>query len=187
MSGGQIVTVDDTEFAWLGGGSVIFLPAPAALALAVLAATAALARLTSFSLLVEATGSNESASRASGVPVGRVKVAAYAASGLLAGVAGLLVASDIRAADANNAGLTVELDAILAVVIGGTSLRGGRFSLLGAALGAVALQALLTTILTRGVAVEHTLVVKAAVVLGVALLHSDRIAGWAARRRIPVQ
>jgi simple sugar transport system permease protein len=114
---------------------------------------------------------------------------AYVFSGLCAGVAGLIVASDIRAADPNNAGLYLELDAILAVVIGGTALTGGRFSLPGSVLGALVIQALTTTILTLGIKAQWTLVVKALVVVVVCLLQSeglrDKIAGALRRRRQP--
>jgi galactofuranose transport system permease protein len=101
-------------------------------------------------------------------------------------VAGMIAASDIRAADSNHAGLYLELDAILAVVIGGTALSGGRFSLVGSVVGALIVQAVTTTILTRGVAVELTQVVKAVVVIAVALLQSPRflaMIGSALRRR----
>jgi galactofuranose transport system permease protein len=86
----------------------------------------------------------------------------------------LIVTTDIKAADANNAGLWLELDAILATVIGGTALTGGRFFLAGSLLGAVLIQTLTTTILTRGIAVELTLVVKAVVVLLVCLMQSEK-------------
>jgi len=102
-----------------------------------------------------------------------VKLLVYAFCGVCAGVAGLIVTADIKAADANNAGLWLELDAILAVVIGGTSLTGGRFYLSSSLAGALLIQTLTTTILTRGVPVEFTLVVKAIVVILVCLLQSE--------------
>ena len=85
----------------------------------------------------------------------------------------MIVATDIKAADANNAGLWLELDAILATVIGGTALQGGRFFLVGSLVGAILIQTLTTTILTRGVPVEFTLVVKALVIVIVCLLQSE--------------
>jgi len=89
-------------------------------------------------------------------------------------------------ADANNAGLWLELDAILAVVIGGTSLFGGRFSLLLAVTGALIIQAMNTGILVSGYPPELNLLLKAVVVLAVLLLQSPRLAGmfsFAARLR----
>ena len=108
-----------------------------------------------------------------------VKCLVYVISGLCAGAAGWLIAADIGAADVNHSGLYLELDAILAVVIGGTQLDGGRFSLTGSIIGALIMQSLTTTINTRGIPVELTLVIKAIVVLVVCLLQSE-----AFRRRI---
>ena len=85
-----------------------------------------------------------------------------------------MIASNISAADANNAGLWIEMDAILAVVIGGTSLSGGRFSLTGTILGALIIQALTTTVYTAGITPETTLVFKALVVVAVCLLQAPK-------------
>jgi simple sugar transport system permease protein len=93
---------------------------------------------------------------------------------LCSGIAGLIVTADIKGADANNAGLYMELDAILAVAMGGTSLAGGRFTLIGSLIGAILIQTLTTTILTRGIPPAMTLVVKAAVVIAVCMLQSER-------------
>jgi simple sugar transport system permease protein len=174
LTGGQVVTFDSAPLAWLGNGSLFWLPAGVVIAIAALVAAWALVRGTALGLFIAAVGGNATAARHAGLPAGAVKVIVYAISGLLAGLAGLIVAADIQAADANNAGLYMELDAILAVVLGGTALTGGRFSLLGAVVGAVLIQAVTTTILSRGVAVEYTLVVKAAVIILVCLLQSPR-------------
>ena len=93
-------------------------------------------------------------------------------SGLCAGIAGLIICADIKAADANNAGLFLELDAIAAVIIGGT-MWGGRFTLAGSIIGTLIIQSLTTTILTRGIAPEITLVFKAVVIIGVAMIQSE--------------
>jgi simple sugar transport system permease protein len=94
--------------------------------------------------------------------------------GLCAGIAGLIVTADIKAADVNNAGLYLELDAILAVVIGGTALTGGRISIAGSLVGAILIQTLTTTILTRGIPPTFTLVVKSAVIIAVCLLQAPK-------------
>jgi simple sugar transport system permease protein len=128
---------------------------------------------TATGLFIESTGDNETASRYSGVNTRLVKLLVYSFCGVCAGIAGLIVTADIKAADANNAGLWLELDAILATVIGGTALQGGRFHPAGSLVGAILIQTLTTTILTRGVPVEFTLVVKALVIIGVCLLQSE--------------
>src|SRR6185503_13442172 len=129
---------------------------------------------TAAGLFIESTGDNETASRYAGVNTRAVKLMVYSFCALCAGLAGLIATTNIAAADANNAGLWLELDAILATVIGGTALTGGRFYLTGSLLGAILIQTLTTTILTRGIAVELTLVVKAVVVLLVCLMQSEK-------------
>ena len=184
LSAGQIITVEDPGFTFLAGGFVLGLPFPAVLVAVTALLTAVLVRWTAIGLSIEAGGGNEIASRYAGVPVARTKLFVYAFCGLCAGIAGLIKAADIKAADANNAGLYLELDAILAVVLGGTSLDGGRFTLVGSHLGALIIQTLNTTILTRGVHVEYTLIVKALVVLAVCLLQSERFRATLTRRTV---
>ena len=107
----------------------------------------------------------------------------YVISGMCAAVAGMIVAADIRGADANNAGLWLELDAILAVVIGGASLMGGRFNLVLSLIGALIIQSMNTGILLSGFQPELNQVVKAVVVMCVLLLQSPRFIAMLKRRR----
>lgn len=187
LSSGQVITFQNASFAVLGGGTFLALPTPAWLFAGAAVIIGVLTRRTALGLFVEATGSNARAANYAGVNTGTVKLVAYLVSGLCAALAGLIVTADIRAADANNAGLYSELDAILAVSVGGTALTGGRFSLAGSVVGALLMQTLTTTVLTRGVRPEIALVLKALVVLGVCLLQSDvfnlMVRNW--RRRNP--
>jgi simple sugar transport system permease protein len=144
--------------------------------------TAALVRCTALGLFIESVGSNAKSSRLAGVNTHATLIFAYVWSGLMAALAGVIAAADIRGADANNAGLWLELDAILAVVIGGTSLLGGRFALSLALLGALTIQALKTGILRAGLPPEFNLVVMAIAVAIVLCLQSPVIAGL--RKRI---
>ena len=105
-----------------------------------------------------------------------MKFLVYVFSGFCAGLAGLVAASNIRCADANHAGLFLELDAILAVVVGGTALTGGRFYLAGAIVGALFIQALTTTMYMRNVSADVAPVPKALAILAVCLLQSPVIA-----------
>lgn len=182
LTGGQIITVENPAFSFIAGGHFLMLPFPVTITVALFVVTALLMRFTALRLFIEAIGGNETASRYAGLNVPVVKLLVYVFSGLCAGVAGLIVASNIKAADANNAGLYLELDAILAAAIGGTALTGGRFHLLGSIVGALIIQTLTTTILTRGVPVEFTLVVKALVVLAVCLLQSNKLRSLLLRR-----
>lgn len=183
VTGGRILTFSSASLAWLGGGSLLGIPAPAVLAFGTLVVAVALVRGTALGVMIEATGANSRASWLIGIDTRVLTVSAYIGCGLCAALAGMIAAGDIRGADANNAGLWLELDAILAVVIGGTSLSGGRFSLSLAFIGALIIQALNTGILLSGIRPEFNLVVKALVVLSVLLLQSPRVGGWLTKVR----
>ena len=142
-----------------------------------------LVRASALGLLIEAIGVNPRASRLAGVDTRRVLVTVYVISGLTASLAGLIVAGDIRGADANNAGLWLELDAILAAVVGGASLYGGRFALSLALVGALILQTVKTGILRSGVAPEYNLIAMAAVVAALLVLQSPALASALQRMR----
>jgi galactofuranose transport system permease protein len=174
LTSGQIVTFQNQSFEFIGRGQFVGLPFAVTLVGGVFLLLLLATRRTACGLFVEATGDNETASRYAGVHTRLVKLVVYAVCGVCAGLAGLIVATDIKAADANNAGLYLELDAILAVVVGGTALSGGRISLAGSLLGAILIQTLTTTILTRGIPPTFTLVVKSAVILVVCLLQAPK-------------
>ena len=174
---GRIVTFTSPQLAWFGNGSVLGIPAPVAITLGMLLLTLLLVRGSALGVLIESTGANARASELAGIGTWAVTIAAYVWCGLCSSVAGVIAAADILGADANNAGLWLELDAILAVVIGGTSLFGGRFSVILAVTGALIIQAMNTGILLSGYRPELNLVVKAVVVIAVLLLQSPRVAG----------
>ncbi|HEX2131339.1 MAG TPA: ABC transporter permease [Actinophytocola sp.] len=183
LTEGQIVTVDDGLYRKVGAGFVV-LPIAILISLAVLAAVALVTRRTALGMLIESVGVNPEASRLAGVRSRTIIWTVYVFVALCAGVAGLMISSNVSAADANNAGLWIELDAILAVVIGGTSLAGGRYSLTGTLLGALIIQTLTTTVYTIGVPPEVTLVFKAVVVIVVCLLQAPRLAPVPRRRTV---
>jgi simple sugar transport system permease protein len=175
---GRIVTFSSPSLAWFGNGSVLGIPAPVAITLGMLLLTLLLVRGTALGVLIEAVGANARASELAGIGTQAITIAAYVWCGLCSAVAGVISAADILGADANNSGLWLELDAILAVVVGGTSLFGGRFSLILAVFGALIIQAMNTGILLSGYRPELNLVVKAVVVIAVLLLQSPRLAGF---------
>ncbi|MBA5202059.1 ABC transporter permease [Pectobacterium aroidearum] len=170
---GQIITFDNAGLAKLGSGTLFYLPMPVIIACVVLLALWILTRKTALGLFIESVGINLRSARNAGVSTKLVLIAAYVICGVCAAVAGVIVTADIRGADANNAGLWLELDAILAVVIGGGSLLGGRFNLLLSVVGALIIQSMNTGILLSGYRPEFNLVLKALVVLLV--MQSPRI------------
>jgi simple sugar transport system permease protein len=186
LSDGQQITFHDPTLEYVGRGVLLWLPFPITIAVAGFILIALLTRATALGLFIESVGNNPVAARYCGVNTRLVKLLAYAVSGLCAAAAGLIVTADNTQSDANSTGLYLELDAILAVVIGGTALTGGRFFLLGSVIGAILIQALTTTILTTrfvegGIPPQVTLVVKAAVVIAVCLLQAPRFRERVAR------
>ncbi|MBU3177468.1 ABC transporter permease [Clostridium estertheticum] len=171
ITDGKILTFTNKSFIFIGTGYMI-IPIPVYIAIAVILIMYFIMRKTSLGLFVEAIGVNREASRFSGINATKVIFYLYAICGLLAGIAGLIICTNIKSADANNAGQWLELDAILSVVIGGTSMSGGRFYLGGTVIGALFIQSLTTTIYSIGVPPEVTLVVKAIVVITVVLIQS---------------
>ncbi len=171
---GSIVTFSDPGLIFIGTGSVLGIPMAAVIAAALLIAAHLLVRKSALGLFIEAVGVNRSAATYAGLRSKALLVAVYAFSGLCAAIAGIIAAADIRGADANNAGLWLELDAILAVVIGGTSLLGGRFSIPMSVLGAIIIQAMNTGILVSGFRPEFNLIVKAGVIILILVIQSPK-------------
>lgn len=175
ITNGQIITIYYSPYYYIGNGFLAGIPFSLFIVAAVALILLSLARRTALGLFVEAIGVNPVASRLAGVRGRSIVFWVYVVCALCAGIAGLIVTSNVKSADGNNAGLLFELDAILAVVLGGTSLNGGRFTLVGSLIGALIIQTLTTTIYSVGVPPEVTLVVKALVVLLVSILQSDRV------------
>ena len=178
---GRILTFVEPHLAWLGGGAWLGVPTPVVILAAAAVLGVVLVRAAPLGLFIEAVGGSRRASRLAGVKSNGVILSVYLGSGLAAALAGIIVAADISGADANNAGLWSELDAILAVAVGGGSLAGGRFSLTRSVLGALAIQALKTGILLTGLPPEFNLLVMAAAVVLVLCLQSPAIRPFAAR------
>ena len=176
---GRILTFSDPDFAFIGSGTVFGLPFPTLLWILNAIVVAIVMRRTALGMLIEATGVNRSASALAGVNATVLIIAVYAISGLCAALAGIVATADIRGADANNAGLWLELDAILAVVIGGNSLLGGRFSIAGSIIGALIIQTINTGIVLAGFPSEYNLVIKAALVVLILVVQSPNLsADW---------
>jgi simple sugar transport system permease protein len=172
LTGGQIITVYYPPFFVLGNGYLLGLPVALWIAGTLWAALQLAMSRTALGLFVRSIGGNPEAARVAGVRSSTITLCVYTFCGLAAGVAGLIVSSNVKSADANNAGQLLELDAILAVTLGGTALTGGRFSLTGTVIGALIIQTLTSMIYSLGVPPEVNLVVKAALVFAVMLLQS---------------
>ena len=172
LTGGQIITVYYAPFFFLGNGFLFGLPFAVFIAAAVWIVLHGLMTRTALGTFIQVIGINPAAARLAGLPARLITVCVYTFCGFAAGVAGLVVSSNVKSADGNNAGMLMELDAILAVTLGGTLLTGGRFCLAGSVLGALIIQTLTSTIYSIGVPPEINMVVKAAVVFVVMLMQS---------------
>jgi len=149
-TGGTPIPILDENFFFIGNGSIMGIPIPSIFLLVSLLVCAAVLSLTPFGRSIYALGSNEDASRLSGVPVNRYKVAVYAISGFFAGLAGLVYSSQLSIGTPI-AGQGYELDAIAAVVVGGTSLFGGKGSVFGTFIGTLIIGILANILNLNGV------------------------------------
>jgi len=173
---GQIITVYYKPYSYLGGGYIPYLKLPFSIiiALVVFLMIIIIVKKTAIGLFIKSIGINPIASKFSGINVQRIIFLTYVFSGFCAGIAGLIISSDIKCADGNNAGLNIELDAILAVALGANSLNGGKFSVLSTCLGAFVIQTLTMSMYAIGILPQQLPVVKVVVVIIIYLVQSDK-------------
>jgi galactofuranose transport system permease protein len=165
LTNGNLQSFRNPAFEYIAYGRPLGIPFQVILMVIVVALAAWIMRYTVFGRYIVAVGDNEAAARLAGVPVAAVKLAVYAISGLLAGLAGLIVVAINFSSDANQVGLNMELDAIAAVAVGGTALTGGKALVIGTLLGALIIQLIRYTLLANGIPDAVALIVKAAIII----------------------
>jgi ribose/xylose/arabinose/galactoside ABC-type transport system permease subunit len=185
ITSSQIKSINSAPYKQLGSGYWLAIPVASLIAGAIFLLVAMLTRRTALGMLIESVGINPEASRLSGVRSRTITWTVYATCALFAGIAGLIASSNVMAADANNAGLFIELDAILAVVIGGTSLAGGKFYLSGTLVGALVITTLGYSVTVLGIPAAVTSLFKALVVIAICLLQAPVTQRAFAKRRVP--
>ena len=187
ITDGQITYVRVDSYRTLGASLPGFpVPTPFIVAVVVVALTSLLLKKTALGMYIQSVGINKRASQLVGIKSVMIIFLTYAYCGLCSGLSGLIASSRIYSADANNIGLNMELDAILAVAIGGNSLGGdyiiaiggGKFSLAGSVIGAYTIQALTTTLYAMHVSSDQVPVYKAIVVVIIVALQSPGFARW---------
>jgi ribose transport system permease protein len=161
---GHPIRTSSPDFGFMGTGYWLGVPMPIWICAALVAAFVLVTRRTRFGRHLYAVGGNERAAMLSGLNVNRVKLLAYMLGGGMAGVAGLMVTARLESATPN-AGIGFELDAIAAVVIGGTSLNGGRGSILGTVIGCLIIGVLNNGLVLLEVSPFWQQVIKGAVIL----------------------
>ena len=171
ITAGQITYVRVESYKAMGGflGPI---PTPVIFAVAAVIVAYLVLNKTALGMYIESVGINSHASRLIGLNSTRIKFLTYVICGALAGLAGIVASSRIYSADANNIGLNLEMDAILAVALGGNILSGGKFSLMGSVIGAYTIQALTTTLYAMSVPSDQLPVYKAIVVIIIVVLQS---------------
>lgn len=152
------------EFSFIGTGWFLGIPVLVWIAAIVVLLATILTNRTAFGKYIYAIGGNESAAKLSGININNVKIWVYALAGILAAVGGIMVTSRLNSAQPN-AGLSYELDSIAAVVIGGTSLAGGRGTIIGTVLGAMIIGVLNNGLVLMDVSPFWQQVVKGVVIL----------------------
>ncbi|MEH6307711.1 ribose ABC transporter permease [Olivibacter sp. CPCC 100613] len=152
------------EFAYIGTGWFLGMPVLVWIAALIVIAAIILTNRTAFGKYIYAIGGNESAAKLSGINIDRVKIWVYTLAGILAAIGGIMVTSRLNSAQPN-AGLSYELDSIAAVVIGGTSLSGGRGTIGGTVLGAMIIGVLNNGLVLMDVSPFWQQVVKGGVIL----------------------
>lgn len=179
----QITYIRYEPYKYLGN-FVPGVPIPTAIfvTIAVVAVVALFLRRTSLGLYIQSVGINARASHISGINSDQICFLCYLICGLCAGIAGIVASSRIYSADSNNIGLNYELDAILAVALGGNSLGGGKFTLAGSIIGAYTIQAITTTLLAMGVSTDQAPVVKAIIVVIIVVVQAPAFRAWMASR-----
>lgn len=173
ITNGQIMTIYYTPYFWFGNGYILGLPVSIYIVALVLVLAWVLVRKTPIGLFIESVGINAKSTYYSGISEKNVKLLAYTFCGFCGAIAGLILSSYVHSADGNNNGLNYELDAILSVVMGGTLMTGGRFSLLASVIGALVIWTFTVTVYTLGVPANALLAAKAVLVMVVILLYSD--------------
>lgn len=168
----QIVYVRVDSFMKIGAYLGI-IPTPIVIAAICIAIAAAFLRFTALGTYIQSVGINKRASRIAGFNSSKIILLCYVISGLCAGLAGMVATSRIYSADTNNIGLNMEMDAILAVALGGNSLGGGKFNLAGSIIGAYTIQAITTTLYALGVSSAQAPVFKAIVVILIVVIQSE--------------
>ncbi|MCR2812427.1 ABC transporter permease [Microbacterium sp. zg.Y1084] len=185
ITSGQNTSASSAPFRWIANGYLIGLPVVFFLAVALVVVVALIVRRSALGLMIEAIGINPRASRMAGIKPRGLLLTVYVSSGVLAGIAGVMSVGTVMTVDVSRTGYQLELDAILAVVIGGTSLAGGKFSIGGAAVGALLIATLDKTVLFLGISSSATPAFKAIVIVVLCLLQSERVRGWFVQRRRP--
>jgi len=171
LSNGRPVSNLSKSFNFIGNGKVLGFPVPIIILIFVFIVSSIALKKTVFGRYVYAIGGNEQAAWASGINVTKIKLATYAICGALSGLAGILLTARISTGQPNS-GMGFELDAIAAVVIGGTSTTGGRGTMIGTLIGVLLIGVINNGLDLMNVTSYYQQVIMGAIIIGAVLLDS---------------
>ncbi|PXY21473.1 ATPase [Prauserella muralis] len=174
LFGGEIKSIRDPGIVELGSGSVLGIPYVVLIAAAVAAGAWFLVRRSTYGRRLVAIGGNKRAAELAGLPVRRVLVTTYVLCGLLAALAGVLLAARSQASDPTKLGLLMELSAITAVVLGGTPLSGGQVRIAGTVAGALLLQLITATLIFHDIPDSTAQIAQAVIVVAAVYVQLGR-------------
>lgn len=177
----NIVYIRVPSFQFFGGYCWVF-PTPILITALCILVISLILKYTALGTYVQSVGINKNAARIAGYQSNRIIFTTFVICGLFAGIAGIVATSRIYSADTNNIGLNLELDAILAVALGGNSLGGGKFRLSGSIIGAYTIQAITTTLFALGVSSAQAPVFKAVIVILIVMIQSPVMKAYFAKR-----
>ena len=178
-----IVYVRNDSFGFFGSflGPI---PTPIIITAICIAILSLILNKTALGMYIQSVGINSKASRIAGLNSKMIIHLAYIVCGLFAGIAGIVASSRITSADSNNIGLYLEMDAILAVALGGNSLGGGKFSLAGSIIGAYTIQAITTTLYALGVSTNQAPVFKAVIVIIIVAIQAPPVKAYIRKKKL---
>ena len=181
-----IVYIRNDSFGFFGG-FLGLIPTPVVIAAICILMVSILLKKTALGMYIQSVGINAKASRIAGLNSKRIIFLTYMLCGLFAGIAGIVASSRITSADSNNIGLYFEMDAILAVALGGNSLGGGKFNLAGSIIGAYTIQAITTTLYALGVSSTQAPVFKAIIVILIVAIQAPPLKAYFKKRNAAKQ
>ncbi|HEY7596258.1 MAG TPA: ABC transporter permease [Actinophytocola sp.] len=177
FANGQLKDIRNADLLDLGSGKLLGIPLVVWIAAVLAALVWLLVRYTTFGRQLVAVGGNRSASALAGLPVRRVLMATYVASGVLAAIAGIVATARLTASDPSAIGNLYELSAITAVVVGGTPLSGGRVRILGTVAGALLMQLITATLIKHDLPDSTAQIVQAVIIVVAVYLQRAKAGG----------
>lgn len=175
VTDGYLVSFTHPGFEAIGKAKIASIPAPVIIMFAVALIVFIIVKYTAYGRYVEAVGDNEKAANLSGIDVKKIKISVYIISAVLAGLAGMIQTARLAAADASRIGELIELDAIAAVVVGGTLMTGGRPYIWGTVIGAILMGLISTTFNMNNITYSYALVLKAIIIVVAIYLQREKL------------